>query len=603
MSSIFDTLGIEVKDSDQTSDPMDKYEHLVPDVLPWNIHHGDALKVLKTLPDNYYDACYCDPPYGLSDRARVRQYEEAKNSMPHEVFASQYTPKEGSGTYILSFKGSASDAGLTFNEGEFQCLVNFEGEDYRLTLSTDGDSGRLDQDFSAWQSDLNVAGNIAHLVEVDEGSVSLDRCKVTAPNGGEIGVLFNRKAFLKSMSQLPSGGFMGRGWDSDVPSPEVWREVWRVLKPRAPLLAFGGTRMWHRLAVNIEDAGFEIRDTFMWVTGQGFPKGLDISKGIDKKLGAEREVVGKGKSGTNRNAMSGDFSGEYEETLAGSDLAKKWEGYKTALKPAWEPIVVAQKPVDGTYVNNALEHGVAGYNIDGSRIGKDGDGRYPANVVLSHTPECRCVGTKKVKSATAHQDNKSKANSIYAGGFNPKGLSGVVGYADEDGKEEVEAWECSPECPVKILDDQSGTTTSGAMKRQVGAYEGESVTGLLRGNSGPSNQYGDTGGASRFFYCAKASRSEREAGLVPEEGEKRANRHPTVKAIDLNRYFTKLILPPARDDQPRKMLIPFSGVGSEMIGAFKGGWDHVTGIELQEEYVEIAHQRLKWWIYGGGADE
>jgi len=515
----------------------------------------------------------------------------------------------GSGSYVLDFPGTSQDAGLTFNEESFQCLVYLDGEAYRLTISKDGETGSLDQDFSALQQDLIEAGQIASLVEVEvlEG----DACEVQNHEGG-LKLHFDRQNYLKALKKLPSGGFMGRGWDSDVPSAEVWREVMRVLKPGAPLLAFGGTRVWHRLAVNIEDAGFEIRDTFMWVSGQGFPKGLDLSKGISK-------------------------AGEPEE------ISDRWVGYKTAIKPSFEPIVVAQKPLDGTFVNNALEHGVAGYNIDGSRIGtskrapgglstsKEGGGslsgsvdgslrretgeedghnpnlgRYPTNVVLSHTEECVCKGTKKVKSQNPSyvlEDDVVKGEGGYSGGWKERPQGVGLGYGDADGNETVEDWECADHCPVKILDDQSGILTSGAMKRVVDPYEGESQTGFMRGHSGPHNQHGGTGGASRFYYCAKASTSEREAGLVPKEGEKRANSHPTVKTIDLNRYFTKLILPPAREDGPRKMLIPFSGVGSEMIGAFKGGWDHVTGIELQEQYVELAEQRLKWWVFGGGADE
>jgi len=652
MSTVFDAFGITLEEA-KARHPMDAYEHLVPAELPWSLHNGDALEVLKTLPDNTYDACYCDPPYGLSDRKRIRQYEDAKRDMPSEVFSLEHTPLMGSGSYVLDFPGTSQDAGLTFNEESFQCLVYLDGEAYRLTISNDGQTGSLDQNFSALQQDLVEAGDIAKMVEVED--LEGDACVVQAQEG-ELKLHFDRQEYLKALKKLPSGGFMGRGWDSDVPSAEVWREVMRVLKPGAPLLAFGGTRVWHRLAVNIEDAGFEIRDTFMYLHGQGFPKGLDISKGITAKaktgkanpqgireieMGDEYEPSGRGRVNYD-NGGGSQMNGTTSPSLEVVSEAERWVGYKTAIKPAFEPIVCAHKPLDGTYVNNALEHGVAGYNIDGSRIGtskrapgglstsKDGGGslsgsvdgslrnetgeeeghnpkigRYPTNVVLSHTDECVCKGTKKVKGHKLQytESEESKGEGGFSEGWTgrPQGVN--LGHTDEDGNETVEDWDCVDHCPVKILDDQSGILTSGAMKRVVDPYEGESQTGFMRGHSGPHNQHGGTGGASRFYYCAKASTSEREAGLVPEPGKKRANPHPTCKPLDLNRYFTKLILPPAREDEPRKMLIPFSGVGSEMIGAFKGGWDHVTGIELQEQYVELAEQRLRWWVFGGGADE
>jgi DNA modification methylase len=380
--------------------------------------------------------------------------------------------------------------------------------------------------------------------------------------------------------------FMGREWDHGVPSAEVWKEILRVLKPGGFLLAFGGTRMWHHLALNIENGGFEIKDALMWLHGQGFPKGLDISKGVDE------------------------------------DNSEKWEGYKTALKPAWEPIIVAMKPLDGTYAANALKHGVAGFNIDGSRIGQSKDvpssvsrtsgsslsgsvdgslrketgsedgrnpniGRYPANLILQHTEECVLSGTKKVrnnggipqtsvtKPKVAFGDFKERAEPTYY--FNP-----------EDGTETVNNWICHPECPVRQLDEQTGISES----RQGKPRKGKSGDGW--GMSHTGSEYSDKGGASRFFYNAKASKSEREEGLEPTEDGERANNHPTVKPIDLNRYFAHLILPPKRDE-PRKMLVPFSGVGSEVIGALLGGWDHVTGIEIDPDYARISRERIHHW--------
>lgn len=198
--------------------------------------------------------------------------------------------------------------------------------------------------------------------------------------------------------------FMGKEWDHGIPGVPFWAEMLRVAKPGAMLLAFGGTRTHHRLMVAIEDAGWKIRDCLMWLYGSGFPKSMDISKAIDKSVGAARKVIGKKRHPTLRKGRltkgrgafhADDLDPEWDITEPATDDAKKWNGWGTALKPAWEPIVLAMKPLEGTYVANALEHGVAGLNIDGCRISfAEGEnnpsaereseslGRWPANVIL-----------------------------------------------------------------------------------------------------------------------------------------------------------------------------------------------------------------------------
>src|SRR6185437_12416714 len=172
--------------------------------------------------------------------------------------------------------------------------------------------------------------------------------------------------------------FMGKGWDKGVPGVEFWKEFLAVAKPGAMLLAFGGTRTFHRMTAAIEDAGWEIRDCLMWLYGSGFPKSLDISKAIDKSKGAEREITGKytdpdGITRTKRSdgIWSSDGADSRYVTAPATDLAKQWNGWGTALKPAWEPIIVAMKPLDGTFAENAEKWGVAGINVDGGRIGTD----------------------------------------------------------------------------------------------------------------------------------------------------------------------------------------------------------------------------------------
>jgi len=175
--------------------------------------------------------------------------------------------------------------------------------------------------------------------------------------------------------------FMGKKWDYGVPSVEIWQQALRVLKPGGHLLSFGGTRTYHRLAVNIEDAGFEIRDQIQWIYGQGFPKSMDVSKAIDKSLGAEREVIGKADYTVNdkRNGAYASEEATQRERLdvlltkPASDQAKKWEGWGTALKPANEPICLARKPPEGTIANNVQTYGTGTLNIDGCRVPYTGD--------------------------------------------------------------------------------------------------------------------------------------------------------------------------------------------------------------------------------------
>lgn len=479
--------------------------------------------------------------------------------------------------------------------------------------------------------------------------------------------------------------FMGREWDHDVPGPEYWTEVKRVMKPGAHLLAFGGTRTWHWLTVGIEEAGFEVRDCLSWMYGTGFPKSHDISKAIDERPGADlhdefaeelhekrveagysnsftltEEVTGKATGavanwekyqwpdpeywpalkdaigmsdrwdpvfeGNEREVVAVEADngkrnveilgeGEYQVTVPKSEVGQRWDGWGTALKPGWEPIVLAMKPTDGTFAENALEHGVAGLNIDGCRIGVEkevpasprraeqgpayGDlsndsadgvghdpdtGRWPANVTLSHTRWCRKVGTKEVKSGVSGPQSKDsfKAPSVLTEGED-KG-------ADEKGAErgygpveETEDWDCPPSCPVRQLDEDSGDLGLASSRTK-----GEPREGATNFQPGPSNKvYDDPGGASRFYYCAKASRSEREAGLPDVEG--RANRHPTVKPIDLCRWLVRLVTRPEHT-----ALDPFMGSGSIGCAAVQERRNYI-GLDLEPEYVEIARQRIEHW--------
>lgn len=362
-------------------------------------------------------------------------------------------------------------------------------------------------------------------------------------------------------------GFMNKGWDSTgiAYNIEMWEECLRVLKHGGHLLSFGGTRTYHRMACAIEDAGFEIRDQIQWIYGSGFPKSHNISKAIDKRVGAKREVIGRSNSKGIRSG-AGNYIGDdykqkgYDITAPSSDLAIQWDGWGTALKPAHEPIVMARKPLsEKTVVDNVLKWGTGGINIDECRV------EY-ANESDLNTVKAKCNFTENSKSIGFGD------GEIYGTGSTP--LEQARSTVRSEGR--FPANVILDEGAGRLLDGQSGTTTSAKVKIKKEAYDGESNTGFLRGVSTPDNQYSDTGGASRFFYCAKASKKERGEG----------NNHPTVKPIKLMEYLVTLVTP-----KGGVVLDPFTGSGTTLLAAKNLGFDYI-GFEMEEEYIKIIEKRL-----------
>ena len=367
--------------------------------------------------------------------------------------------------------------------------------------------------------------------------------------------------------------FMGKKWDYDVPSVDVWEECLRVLKPGGHMLAFAGTRTQHRMAVRIEDAGFEIRDMIAWVYGSGFPKSLDVSKAIDKAAGAEREVLAvvdprgtfdgreRGSSAINTNWRDAEGRSDLRDlskkeiTAPATEAARQWQGWGTALKPALEPITMARKPLVGTVAANVLEHGTGAINVDGCRVELETD--------------CRLL-----KGGTYGGNRGSdKGTSMF--GTNTKGLGYQVPSANgrwpanliHDGSEEVLAG----------FPQSKGTASGGSPDRNSKsseAYWGEGGGGFKGGRS--TVAHGDNGSAARFFYCAKASKADR--------GE--SNGHPTVKPTALMRYLCRLVTPPGGT-----VLDPFMGSGSTGKAAKLEGFNFI-GIEREAEYVTIAQARI-----------
>lgn len=337
--------------------------------------------------------------------------------------------------------------------------------------------------------------------------------------------------------------FMGKKWDYDVPTQEIWQECLRVLKHGGHLLAFAGSRTYHRMAVRIEDAGFEIRDQIMWIYGSGFPKSLNIGKGVDKKLGNEREVVGDNPNHRKlqeTNTMVGEpHSGDGTITKGNSP----YEGWGTALKPAHEPIVMARKPLsEKTVVDNVLEWGTGGINIDDSRIGLSG-------------------GTSRGEQGEREKDEKQ--------GFRKNRI------INEIDKGRFPANVIFDEEAGKILDEQTGdlSTAGSPKKTDISKSSWFGVGTPLKTQA----FYGDKGGASRFFYCPKTSKKDRGDGNI----------HPTVKPTDLMLYLIRLVTP-----KDGITLDPFMGSGSTGKAALKGGFDFI-GIEREQEYFDIAKARIE----------
>ena len=401
-------------------------------------------------------------------------------------------------------------------------------------------------------------------------------------------------------------GFMGKKWDASgiAYDPTVWAECLRVLKPGGHLLAFGGTRTYHRMTVAIEDAGFEIRDSLHWLYGSGFPKSLDVSKAIDKAAGAAREVIGTHVQSRQTRKEGVTYGGPtslgwQHDLTAPATPAAAAAGWGTALKPAHEPIVLARKPLVGTVAANVMAYGTGALNIDACRVAGalEGDpmrfaktdggsfasfsappivrsnGRWPANLMLTHSPDC--------------------------------------------------ATECVSGCPVAALNTQSGNLhPPGTRSKRNDHHPFKNGSANLTPDTAVIN---DRGGASRFFtttewhpqidvpflYVAKPSRRERNAGLdgMPERsggtlsgGEfvsdgrtaskngtsPTANHHPTVKPVALMRHLVRLVTPPGGT-----VLDPFLGSGTTAVAATLEGFAWI-GCELTDDYLPIIQARVAW---------
>ena len=381
-------------------------------------------------------------------------------------------------------------------------------------------------------------------------------------------------------------GFMGRSWDSTgiAFQKETWELALKLLKPGGYLLAFSASRNYHRMAVAIEDVGFEIRDQMMWLYGSGFPKSMNVGKAFDKRMGADRKVVGKGKPMSSLGVMHDDnwqSDNDYNETKGNSE----WEGWGTALKPAHEPIVMARKPLsEKSIVDNVLKHGTGAINIDECRV--EGEVKRPDT-----NPDFRDVAKKAMAEGgqdklnfnqiTGAKRKKVVRKSRNESGVWTDGNSGMKAegtqYADADPRGRF---------PANVMHDGSdvvqdifpNTKTTYVSKHHANNRTTESAVGDL---GHPGNQgFNDEGSASRYFYCPKTSKSERHNSAIK-------NTHPTVKPQKLMQYLCRMVTP-----KGGTVLDMFMGSGSTGMAAKDEGFDFI-GIEKEKEYFEIAEARIE----------
>jgi site-specific DNA-methyltransferase (adenine-specific) len=368
--------------------------------------------------------------------------------------------------------------------------------------------------------------------------------------------------------------FMGKEWDHGIPGTLFWVEALRVAKPGAYLLAFGGTRTFHWLTCAIEDAGWEIRDCIMWVYGSGFPKSLNVGKAVDKLQGNEREVIGKSNR-HNSAQFGGEKYGKYKGGLPNETKgASAWEGWGTALKPAWEPIIIARKPVEGTVAENVLKYGTGGMNIDGCRVEINPDIDDPR------------LGGK------GDWSSDKMAKNVYEGGYEGKRVgSSELGrfpanFIHDGSDEVVELFPTTVSRPRTVCNRRTNSNHEYGFKSDAFSPHCDSVS------------------AARFFYCAKASKKDRDEGLDKETNSiaintgnahnvaplgretKYKNNHPTVKPTELMKYLCRLVT------QPNGIILdPFMGSGSTGKAAVLEGFNFI-GIELDPNYCEIAKRRI-----------
>ncbi len=548
------------------------------------LYLGDCVQVLAEMDAESVDAVVCDPPYALPGGFMGKAWDRMDGRV--DVGLAYYLSGliDGEGSFRVGPKERRCEFSMKLRRDDRAILEAFRrflghgrisdepGRDgsrpqARLVIDTkDGCEAMVGfvrrfplrakkaRDFEPW---AEAVGEWLTQPRGNRWTGPADRSRLVT--------LSERVRQAREYREVPWSGHSFQDW-----TREWCEQAYRVLKPGGHLLAFGGTRTFHRLTCGIEDAGFEIRDCLSWLYGSGFPKSLDVSKAIDKAAGAEREVVrvpadkvrnpkaingGHGVDGGDRPWMREARARGFHEVAGdepATDAAREWQGWGTALKPAWEPCVVARKPLAGTVAENVQRYGTGALNIDGCRIGL--------------TPG---VDDSQLRTM---QRSKRAVNDGW-------GMSSVSGDEAQVVKQEGR-WPANvvlDEQAAAMLDAQSGERGGGFGVRGAGPTDGRNAYAL--GGNGEVVGYGDTGGASRFFYTAKASRADRNTSGAN-------NTHPTVKPTDLMRWLVRLATPPSG-----VVLDPFAGSGSTLVAARAEGF-RAIGIEREEEYAAIIADRL-----------
>jgi len=486
------------------------------------LFHGDCLEVLRTLPDSSVDSVVTDPPYGL-----------------------EFMGKDWDGADGFRRSLNPNDAGRDNAFGR----TSKTSPEYRTTSKAA--AGMMPTGYTDGANRLERPSHLGGLNpkcrNCDHWQRGGNPCVCDAPDFPN--------------ERLPR-----------LHDFQMWCEAWsveclRVLKPGGHMLTFGGSRTSHRLACAVEDAGFEIRDSIAWLYGSGFPKSLDVSKSIDKAAGATRDLTRPGV--VQRGGLGEDWDSAQSMTRPRYDApatpdAEKWHGWGTALKPAFEPIVVGRKPLVGTVAANVLAYGTGALNIDGCRVGMSDSDR-----------EKFIKGDAAWREMNERRAKGRKDNEVY-------GEYGITNSQPHDSGR----WPANvvlDGSQADALDAQSGTLTSGANPTRRGADGARTVLGAFAGQDDANPQRGqDSGGASRFFptfrYEAKAPTLER-----PRAGDVA---HPTVKPLDLMRWLVRLVTPPGGT-----VLEPFAGSGTTAEACILEGFKCIA-IEREADYLPLIVQRI-----------